>query len=224
MLFSYCLRYDDGAAPNPYGGLCTLTICKPVIRRTAREDDWIVGLGSMNTRLGDISDRVIYAMRVTRTWTLSEYDAYCQRHLKIKIPDWSSTDFVKRVGDCIYDYSGGGKPRQRESVHVDGNVSSDLAGENALGSSHFYYFGDQPLELRRDLISICHRTQGHKSKANAGVADKFIAWIESLGYQPGKLYGEPLLKDWFENALPECSPCAQGDREDSEADEKESVC
>jgi hypothetical protein len=111
-----------------------------------------------------------------------------------------------------------------KGVHIDDNVKSDLAGQNALGSNHFYYFGDQPLELHGDLQSICHQTQGHKSKANAGVADKFIAWIESLGYKPGRLYGEPLLKDLFENALPECPPCAQGDREDNEADEKESVC
>jgi hypothetical protein len=61
-------------------------------------------------------------------------------------------------------------------------------------------------------------------KANAAVAGRFIAWIESLGYQPGKLCGEPLLKDLFENAPLDCTPCAQGDREDNEADEKESDC
>jgi hypothetical protein len=34
--FTYCLRFDDGAAPNPYYGFCTLTICKPAIRRVAK--------------------------------------------------------------------------------------------------------------------------------------------------------------------------------------------
>jgi hypothetical protein len=34
-LFSYTVRVDDGAAPNPFRGLCTLAICKPAIRRGA---------------------------------------------------------------------------------------------------------------------------------------------------------------------------------------------
>ena len=42
-LFSYVLRYDDGAAPNPFWGTCTLAICKPAIRRKANLGDWVVG-------------------------------------------------------------------------------------------------------------------------------------------------------------------------------------
>lgn len=38
-IYSYVLRTDDGAAPNPFWGTCTLTICKPVIRRTAHIGD-----------------------------------------------------------------------------------------------------------------------------------------------------------------------------------------
>jgi hypothetical protein len=46
-LFTYCIPYDDGAAPNPFWGLCTLAICKPSIRRVAKEGDWVVGTGSV---------------------------------------------------------------------------------------------------------------------------------------------------------------------------------
>lgn len=52
-LFSYVLRFDDGAAPNPFWGTCTLAICKPDIRRTANIDDWIIGTGSKNSKLKD---------------------------------------------------------------------------------------------------------------------------------------------------------------------------
>jgi len=38
-LYSYTVRYDDGAAPNPFNGMCTLAICKPAIRRTAAPGD-----------------------------------------------------------------------------------------------------------------------------------------------------------------------------------------
>lgn len=40
-LFSYILKIDDGAAPNPFWGQCTLTICKPKIRKTADNGDWL---------------------------------------------------------------------------------------------------------------------------------------------------------------------------------------
>jgi hypothetical protein len=55
-LYSYCIPYDDGAAPNPYWEVCTLVICKPVIRRTARAGDSIVGTGSKKSPVGDAAD------------------------------------------------------------------------------------------------------------------------------------------------------------------------
>src|SRR6266567_355065 len=72
-LFSYCIPYDDGAAPNPFWGLCTLAICKPIIRRVANIGDWIVGTGSVNSPIRDISGKVVYAMRVTQKKTMGEY-------------------------------------------------------------------------------------------------------------------------------------------------------
>ena len=45
-LFSYVIPHDGGSAPNPYHGICTLVICKPVIRRIAKVKDWVVGLGA----------------------------------------------------------------------------------------------------------------------------------------------------------------------------------
>lgn len=74
-LYSYVLRYDDGAAPNPFWGTCTLTICKPDIRRKASVGDWVIGTGSKNSRLKDgntydLSDSVVYAMKVTKNFRL----------------------------------------------------------------------------------------------------------------------------------------------------------
>ncbi|WP_395051688.1 hypothetical protein [Flavobacterium sp.] len=36
-LFLYCIPFDDGAAPSPFWGVCTLNICKPVIRKNAKK-------------------------------------------------------------------------------------------------------------------------------------------------------------------------------------------
>src|SRR5437773_8388464 len=193
-LFSYCLRYDDGAAPNPYHGICTLTICKPAIRRVAKPGDWIVGLGGSHSPIGDVSGHVVYAMRVTKRLTLREYDTLCRHDVPGKIPKWTSRDFVERVGDCIYDFSRGSTPSLRHSVHGEKNRRVDLGGKNALLSERFYYFGDNAVPLPQHLRPIVHQTQGHKSRANAEYATEFIDWIEGLGFKPNNLYGEPQLK------------------------------
>jgi hypothetical protein len=117
-LFSYCIPVDDGAAPNPFGGVCTLAICKPVIRRISAVGDWIVGTGGSNVLGSDYSGRVVYAMRITNKMTMEEYDAYTSKELKIKVPDWHSRDIRKRLGDSVYDFGlKASLPTVRESVH-----------------------------------------------------------------------------------------------------------
>ena len=146
-LYSYCIPIDDGAAPNPYWGICTLTICKPVIRRVAKVGDWVVGIGSKNSPIGDISNSAVYVMKITKKLTMQEYDDFCKKKYPNKIPDWYSEDFYKRVGDCIYDFSETSLPKLRKSVHTEKNKDKDLNGQYALISNHFYYFGDKPIPL-----------------------------------------------------------------------------
>ena len=61
--------------------MCSLAICKPGIRRVAKKDDWIAGLGSKNSPSGDLSGRLVYAMRVEEVLTLREYDAHARNGL-----------------------------------------------------------------------------------------------------------------------------------------------
>ncbi|HEY9872919.1 MAG TPA: hypothetical protein V6D12_05765 [Candidatus Obscuribacterales bacterium] len=218
-LFSYCLRYDDGAAPNPFWGICTLAICKPLIRKPASIGDWIVGIGSTNSPIGNIADCVVYAMQVTNKMTLQEYDEFCRLHRPEKIPQWNSQKFEYRVGDCIYDYSHGEPPLLRTSVHNESNREQDLSGKNVLLSEHFYYFGDQPVHLPASLKPIIHAQQGHKSTVNQPYLNNFVNWVENLGYKLNQLYGEPQLKKEF-SVDPEIgSRCAQRALEEDEADE-----
>jgi len=193
-LYSYCIPYDDGAAPNPYWGVCTLVICKPMIRRTAEVGDWIVGHGSVNSPIGNISSSIVYAMKVTAVMTMAEYDGHCRDRLPRKIPEWKHADFRRKVGDCIYDFSGKGPPRLRPSVHTAGNRRKDLGGKNALLSEHFYYFGDKPVPLPQGLRPILHPSEGHKSHANDPYVETFVSWIENSGYRRNAVHGEPQLK------------------------------
>jgi hypothetical protein len=218
-LFSYCIRYDVGAAPNPFWGICTLVICKPKIRLAADKGDWIVGLGSANSPLGDISNKVVYAMKVTDKITIQQYDEYCRVSLQAKIPQWrNKDDYRLRLGDCIYDYSDGEPPKIRWSVHDERNRKTDLGGEYALLSNHFYYFGDKPVELPNNLQAIIHSTQGHKSNANQPYVDEFVKWIN--GYELNRLYGEPQLKSEFIVEKEKIrSKCARQDLQEDENDE-----
>jgi hypothetical protein len=221
-LFSYCLRYDDGAAPNPYWGMCSLAICKPAIRRMARKGDWVLGLGSTNApRLGNISGDMVYAMKVTRVLSMPEYDEFCRESLHGKIPDWNNSDFRRRVGDCIYDFGSGGTPLLRRSVHTERNRERDLSGRSVLLSTHFYYFGDEPEILPKRLSALAHPTQGHKSHANDPYINEFIKWIENRGWKRNTILGEPQLKDKILSMTKqECrSFCSEQHREEDEQDE-----
>lgn len=194
-LYTYRIPYDTGAAPNPFWGICTLTICKPVIRRVAQKGDWVVGTGSKSLPLGDISKHVVYAMKVTGKLTLEEYDRFCKEEYPNKIPDWNNEDYRRRMGDCIYyDFFDGRLPKIRRSVHNKGNRKTDLRGEYALLSKNFYYFGDHPIELLKKLQKIIPKGRGHQSKSNASYVEKFISWIESCELTPNKLYGDPQIK------------------------------
>ncbi len=156
-LYSYCLRIDDGAAPNPYWGVCTLAICKPSIRRVAKIGDWVVGHGSRRSPLGDISDCIVYAMNVTDVKSLSDYDRHFRAKLRGKIPVIKHRDVRRRVGDCVYDFSRPGKPRLRPGVHDESNRSKDLRGVNVLLSESFFYFGDAPNCCRVGSTPFCIR-------------------------------------------------------------------
>jgi hypothetical protein len=210
------LKHDRGSAPNPYWGICTLVICKPAIRRTARVGDWVVGFGSKSSPIGDVSGRLAYAMKVTDVVTMREYDRLCRTKRSNKIPDLQSTDYRRRVGDCQYDYSQGPEPIIRPGVHNERNRKRDLGGKNALLSEHFYYFGNKPVELPEHLKPIIHSTQGHKSSMNSPYVDAFVEWIEGSEYRRNHLYGEPQKAKFDPDG---CDKCARMDFEEDEADE-----
>jgi hypothetical protein len=163
-LYSYMLRYDDGAAPNPFWGTCTLVICKPKIRKAAKVGDWIVGLGSKSNPVHtDYRRRIVYAMKVTAKMSMEEYDKYVNEHLPEKTPDIDSVDWRRRLGDSIYDYTSKGIP-QRPGVHRRANRKTDMSGKSALLSDEFVYYGRTAIPLPEKLNGILHKGQGPLEK------------------------------------------------------------
>ena len=192
-LFTYTLRYDDGAAPNPFRGMCSLAICKPDIRSAAKKNDWVAGLGSKNAPSGDLSGHLVYAMHVEDVLPFKDYDQQAPTKWPHRIPNINSADLSERLGDCIYDFSNSA-PVQRPGVHGPVNEKNDLSGKNVLISRDFYYFGNRAIQLPKCLLPICHQTQHHKSDANAPYFDSFVTWIRGLNLAPGQIYGWP---DWI---------------------------
>lgn len=215
-LYTYSLLYDDGAAPNPYWGICTLAIRKPAIRLAAEVDDWIVGLGSVKSPLGDISDHMVYAMKVTSKLTLKDYDQFCKTFLPKKMPDWRNRDYRRRIGDCIYNYIAGPDPKMRTGIHTEENRERDLSGKYALLSKQFYYFGNKPVKLPDELHPIMHTAWGHKSESNQPFIVSFVDWIESLDYRPNKVISEPQLMEEYEHDKNLQAKCSKRDLESGE--------
>lgn len=228
-IYSYVLKIDDGAAPNPFWGLCTLIICKPAIRRNAQIGDWIIGTGSKNTKLKDgktydFSDSIVYAMKVTDKKTLKEYDEFCKNDLTNKIPKWKTNDWRFRVGDCIYDYSTSNEPAIRKGVHNEGNRQRDLGGQNALLSNHFYYFGVEARALPTELKKLIKRNQGHKKIEIVSLIQEFEKWIKQ--FEKNKLYAAPQMRWLFDRELSkeEVSASAKKKLESDEDEIEETVC
>jgi len=195
-LFSYILPVDDGAAPNPFRGLCTLAICKPRIRSVASPGDWIAGVGSRNAPSGDLSGHLVYAMKVEEAIPMADYDRRAPNEWPNRLPNHRSPDLSERLGDCIYDFSSN-PPRQRPGVHGPANKSTDLSGNKVLVSRNFYYFGSRAIQLPDHLLAICPSTQGHRSHKNAQYVRPFEEWLLSLNLAPGQLYGWPdYIIDW----------------------------
>lgn len=228
-LYSYVIKYDNGSAPNPFWGACTLTICKPAIRRTASVGDWIIGTGSKNSKLSDgnsydLSDSIVYAMKISDKKTLAEYDEFCRLNLPDKIPKSHDQDWRKRMGDCIYGFENGTEPVIRKGVHGELNRDRDLSGLNALISNHFYYFGEEPRPLPDYLKAIIKKNQGHLKIEKIDLIEKFEKWINQ--FDKNKIYADPQLKHEFDtiSSDEQISKCSTRDLADDIDESEESIC
>lgn len=121
---------DNGGAPCSYNSILTLAICKPKIRSTAEENDWIIGFGGK-----DLGERLIYVAQVTTKLHNGEY--------------YKTEKYYKRP-DCIYRWDSEKKDYYRVAVdeneyHKDGsNLDHDLDKRKALVllSKNYTYFGN----------------------------------------------------------------------------------
>ncbi|WP_350287586.1 hypothetical protein [uncultured Croceitalea sp.] len=190
-VYSYIVSRDFGFAPNPFGGFCTLSTCKPLIRKNATLGDWVIGTGAKG-KYG-IPGTLLYAMRVDEKISFDDY--WTDPRFQFKKPIFNGS-LKQCFGDNIY-VQKEGKWNQSFSHHsnVDGsindhNLKRDTRWPNTLISHRFYYFGENYVEIPENLKDdVCKKMQGHKI-----VADKpamaFLKWLET-NFTPA-IHGDPL--------------------------------
>ncbi|MBW0295461.1 hypothetical protein B4P00_04250 [Shewanella xiamenensis] len=162
-LFVYPIPRDLGFAPNPFHGYCTLATCKPKLRKSAKVNDWVMGLAASNVK--DKKYHCIFLMKVTEKLTFQEYWADPRFELKKPIRNGSK---VQVLGDNIYHKNSEGKWIQEDSHHSnsDGTINEDNLKRDT-GSTHDV------------LVSECYTYFGSEAKQLD---------LNALGYQPIRDY------------------------------------
>lgn len=192
-IYRYVVQYDGGSAPRPFGGVCSLAICKPMIRRTASVGDWIIGVRSR------CNDQVVYVMQVDEILPFEQY--------------WEDPRFKDRrpaaspIPDNIYQPNNSGVLTQVKNVtHDEGNIENDLSGWNVLLGRRFWYFGSSSPELPDNLLHLKPYCRGHSVHVNRRAGDidfhELESWLESI---PCGIHGVPIdatdeLRVWLSNS------------------------
>jgi hypothetical protein len=181
-LSAYIISVDSGFSPNPYGRHCTLTCCKPTIRRNAEPGDIIIGSGTARRGL---TGRLIYAMRVQQ---VLPFEVYWHRYPS-KRP--SSRTGVSRRGDNIWHVRAGVWRGIPGALHNQTHQARDLRGANALVAAEFYYFGRDAIVVPEAFASLLAVTQGHKNTYDDTLIARFWKWLSRRAPRNGRI-GKPM--------------------------------
>lgn len=179
-LRAYVMTTDEGFAPNPHHGYCTLATCKPRIREEANKGDWILGTPSVNDR----PERMVYLMRVEETLSFDEY--YHDERFEIKKPENDPR------GDNIY-YEEDGVLVQDENANYHlgpEHRETDLSADRVLISQTYWYFGERyvavPEKLRNRVIHKYDSSNRRLySKQDTDTLRELVRWC-SLRFDTGR--------------------------------------
>jgi hypothetical protein len=187
-IYSYRIDHDYGLAPNPFGKYCTVSVCKPNIRKSKnlKIGDWLVGTGSKSLEKAasfECDTRLIYAMKVSEIIGLNSY--WHDSRFAYKKPIMNGT-LTTMFGDNFYHLDKEEKwvqvdcaHRNPDGVYNNEHFRKDITGKNALISEEFYYFGDCAPQIPTHLIDVCHTTQGTKIVNPVELATLFVEWLQT---------------------------------------------
>ena len=195
--YVYVVTHDDGFAPNPFHGFCTLATCKPRIRKRAGLGDWVLGIGSpRNNQAG----KLIYAMRVEEEMWFDDY--WADPRFQQKKPDPNGAEEF-RCGDNAYHLCPvSGDWIQEHCFHSlkDGspNPESTLKDTNpprVLISEQFAYFGKSAIDIPDDILLYGGKgwfkhLRDYQCHFPLALERYIVEWAEDLTRSPA-IYGTP---------------------------------
>lgn len=179
-LLKYVMTTDSGLAPNPFFGVCSLTLCTPNhMNARLNPGDWIVGHSSKAT-----GHKLVYAMQLTDVLGMEEYfSRFPEKHPD---PDGS---LEQRVGDNMY-YREDGRwlrlPSAQHNCEASFRQDRGCRAFLARGEKNFWYFGagstDRSISGFSDEFPwmIQHR-QGFQYVRDEQRIRVFSDWLSSLG-------------------------------------------
>ena len=193
-VFVYTVKYDDGFAPNPFHGVCSLSTCKPDIRKAAKLGDIIIGKAAAPN-----GHRLVFAMEVDEIVTYDKY--WRDPRYQCKKPRINGS-LMMACGDNIYHRAlADGIWIQAHSYHSkrDGteepeHIKHDTGRtQQVLLSREFKYFGSNGLDLPKlrdqTITEPIRNMRRHFSERDY---ETLIRWLGALKGR-GLLY-EP--SDW----------------------------
>ena len=190
-ILSYVVASDNGLAPNITGDICTLTVCKSVVRAMAiPNQDWIIGLST--AKHGE--HKLIYAMCPIEK---IDYKSYwndprfaCKKpHEKNPYGDNFFFENGKGILEPLGDSRHFGKPEK---------LARDLKSPVAVIGNAFWYFGSNapevPVELRDKNLTVMKPhyhagRRGHRVTTDKKLVEGFADWLMT-SYKTG-VHGTP---------------------------------
>lgn len=171
-LFVYRIVTDSGAAPHISDGYLTLTICKPMIRKSAKNGDYVLSLvAQSNNAMKTLkksktisnSDKhflAAYLFRVGDVIPMNKYDDWCEKHAPQKL--------------CTEDYFDGNAQynktlKWRPGPHGPNQRNRNLSGCNSITSKHFAaWTSSSPHRLTSEELAGLGLTEEEVSKIGIG--------------------------------------------------------
>ena len=170
------LATDNGMAPCVEQGILSLSCCKPVIRKSARPGEWVVGFVPKGKGRG----RVAWAGQIAEIVPLGDYEKRFT----------GRPDAIYRLAHSTSDDQEVLVPLRDDYHNDDLSRSRDLRGKNALIFDPFWYWGGFGITAPEEIANLAHYYVGQSTKNSSperiGILE---AWLRSKA-EPG-IHGEP---------------------------------
>ena len=184
-IYCYILAIDDGVAPCVDNGVLTLAICKPAIRRTAIEGDWIIGISPKED-----GHKLCYGVQVTSVIPGQRY--YMQ-------------EVFRKRGDSIYSFDGTRfNLRKHPKVHNEEEEKRDLGKfpnyRNAFvlmsSGKSFWYYGKKARSISPKQYPALNQKlnrlqQGHRVRHFVVVHKELLAMVKRIRRRKPGVDGDP---------------------------------